>query len=190
MKCTRYEDTGWVCENHHGTKGDEVKTELWIAVYAAIAATAAFALNFRTWFEKQVRLNLTLMPDAVLFGGVPGNQEEDLMAVTVINRGGLTTTLTNLVVLRFDNAWKRWRVRPSASYLIPNPQVGSTGMIPCELDPGKKWTGIIRTRPDMIANVQDGTYCVGIYGTHRDRPHLIRIRKPHSKLPPNTKPLS
>lgn len=159
-------------------------------MYAAIVATAAFVLNFRTWFEKRVRLNLSLMADAVLIGGHGAEDERDLMAVTVINRGGQTTTLTNLVILRFDNAWKRWRVRPSKSFVIPNPQIGGTGTLPSELDPGKKWTGIIRKRPDVISDSQDGTYYAGIYGSHRDRPHLVRIPKPRSKLPPNTKPLS
>jgi hypothetical protein len=167
-----------------------MKPETWIAVYAAIVATAAFVLNFRTWFEKRVRLNLTLMPDAVLVGGLSEDTEKDLMAVTVVNRGGQTTTLTNLVVLRFDSAWKRWRIRPSKSYVIPNPQVGGTGVLPSELDAGKKWTGIMRKRADVIPDIQDGTYYAGVYGTHRDRPHLIRIPKPRSKLPPNTKTLS
>ncbi|MCK1708576.1 MULTISPECIES: hypothetical protein [unclassified Bradyrhizobium] len=165
-----------------------MKPETWIAVYAAIVATAAFALNFRTWFEKQVRLDLTLMPDAVLIGGL-GDDEKELMAVTVVNLGGRTTTLTHLVVLRFDNTWKRWRIRPSKSFFIPNPQAGGTGAIPFALDVGTKWTGIIRKRPDVIADVQDGTYYVGVYGTHQDRPHLIKIPKPRSKLPPNAKPL-
>ena len=171
-------------------KGSWGKAETWIAVYAAIVATAAFFLNFRTWFEKRVRLNLTLMVDAVLVGGIKQDDEKDLIAVTVINRGGQTTTLTHLVVLRFENAWKRWRIRPSKSFIIPNPQVSGTGVIPFELDAGKKWTGIIRRRPDVITNIEDGRYYVGIYGTHRDHPHLIRIPKPRSKLPPNTKPLS
>jgi hypothetical protein len=125
------------------------------------------------------------MPDAVLIGGLSEDTEKDLMAVTVVNRGGQTTTLTNLVVLRFDSAWKRWRIRPSKSYVIPNPQVGGTGVLPSELDAGKKWTGIMLKRADVIPDIQDGTYYVGIYGTHRDRPHLIRIPKPRSKLPPN-----
>jgi hypothetical protein len=111
-----------------------MKPETWLAVYAAIVATAAVILNFRSWFEKRVRLNLTLMPDAVLTGGFEEGTEKDLMAVTVVNRGGQMTTLTNLVILRFDNAWKRCRTRPSKSYIIPNPQVGGTGIIPFELD--------------------------------------------------------
>lgn len=164
-----------------------MRSETWIAVYAAIVATAAFVLNFRTWFEKQVRLNLSLISDAVLIGGE--STEKELMAVTVINRGGQTMTLTNLVVLRFDSPWKRCRMRPSQSYMIPNPQVGGTGVLPFELDAGKKWTGIIRKRPDVIPDIQDGTYYAGVYGSHQDRPHLLRIPKPRSKLPPNTKTL-
>jgi hypothetical protein len=166
-----------------------MKPENLIAIYAAIVGTAALILNFRAWFEKRVRLNLSLMPDAVLIGGDRGEDEKGLMVVTVVNRGGQTTTLTNLVVLRFDNRWKRWWVRPAKSYVIPNPQVGGTGSLPFELDPGKKWTGAARSRPDVISDVRDGKYCFGIYATHRDRPYLIHIPKPRPKLPPGTKAL-
>lgn len=164
-----------------------MKPENWIAIYAAIVGTAAFILNWRSWVEKRVRLHLSLMPDAVLIGG--DRDEKDLMVVTVVNRGGQATTLTSLTVLRFDNRWNRWRVRPVKSYFIPNPQVGGTGSLPCELDPGKKWTGAARSRPDVISDVRDGTYYFGVYATHRNRPYLIRIPKPRSKLPPDTKVL-
>ncbi|MGX9431789.1 hypothetical protein [Bradyrhizobium sp. LeoA1S1] len=163
-----------------------MKPENWIAIYAAIVGTAAFVLNFRTWFEKRVRLNLSLMPNAVLIGGCRQKDEKGLMVVTVVNRGGQTTTLTNLAVLRFDSLWKRWRISPSKSYVIANPQVGGTGTIPFELDPGKKWMGAAHSRPDVVPDILDGKYYFAIYATHRDRPYLIQIPKPRSKLPPGT----
>ncbi|MGY4369221.1 hypothetical protein ACVW1A_005286 [Bradyrhizobium sp. LB1.3] len=159
-----------------------MKPDNWVAIYAAIVGTAALILNFRAWFEKQVRLNLSLMADAVLIGGNQGEDEKGLMAVTVINRGGQTTTLTHLVILRFDNRWKRWRVRPSKSYFIPNPQVGGVGAIPFELEPGKKWMGAARSRPEVVTDVRDGTYYIGVYATHRDRPYLVHIPEARSKL--------
>jgi hypothetical protein len=167
----------------------EIKPENWIAIYAAVVGTAALFLNFRTWFEKRPRLYLSLMMDARVIGG-PEEHEKDLMAVTVVNRGGQTTTLTHLVVLKFDNGLKRWRVKPSKSYIIPNPQIGGTGNIPFDLDPGRKWMGIARSRPDVVPDLRDGKHCFGIYATHRDRPYLIRIPTlRRSKLPPNTKVL-
>ncbi|MET4042082.1 tetratricopeptide repeat protein [Bradyrhizobium sp. RT6a] len=63
-----------------------MKSETWLAVYAAVVATAAFGLNFRAWFEKLVRLNLSLMPDAILIGGHGADDDKNLMAITVINR--------------------------------------------------------------------------------------------------------
>jgi hypothetical protein len=155
-----------------------MKPENWIAIYAAIVGTAAFILNFRTWFEKRVRLNLSQMSDAVLVGGSGQEDEKSLMVVTVVNRGGQTTTLTHLAALRFDRPWQRWRVRPSKSYIIPNPQVGGTGIIPFELDPGKKWMGAARPRPDVIPDIQDGKHYFAVYAIHRDRPYLIHIPKP------------
>ena len=75
-----------------------MKSETWIAIYAAVVATSAFVLNFRTWFEKRVRLNLSLIADAALMGGSKVDDEGGLIALTVINRGGQPTTLTHLVV--------------------------------------------------------------------------------------------
>jgi hypothetical protein len=164
-----------------------MKPEMWIAIYAAVVATSAFALNFRTWFEKRVRLNLTIIVDAALMGGSKLDDEGGLIALTVINRGGQTTTLTHLVVLKFDNFWRRWRTRPSRSFIIPNPQVAGTGIIPSELDAGKKWTGIARKRPDIVPDLQDGKHYMGVYASNRDRPYLIRIPKPKpSPLPAGT----
>lgn len=165
-----------------------MKSETWIAIYAAVVATSAFVLNFRTWFEKRVRLNLSLIADAALMGGSKVDDEGGLIALTVINRGGQPTTLMHLVVLKFDNFWKRWRIRPSKSFIIPNPQVGGTGVIPSELDAGKKWTGIARKRPDIVPDLQDGKHFMGVYASNRDRPYLIRIPKPRaSVLPAGTK---
>jgi hypothetical protein len=73
----------------------------WIAIYAAIVATAALLLNFRSWYEKRVRLKLSLMPDAMIMGGFQERDEKGLMALNVVNRGGQSTTLMHLVVLGF-----------------------------------------------------------------------------------------
>ncbi|WP_212432109.1 hypothetical protein [Bradyrhizobium liaoningense] len=159
--------------------GDQTTT--WVALYAAIVSTAALLLNFRTWYEKGVRLHLSLMPDAILMGGGSNGDERDLMALTVVNRGGQSTTLTTLVVLRFDRPWQRWRVHPSSSFIIPNPAVAGTGQTPHELEPGKKWTGIARRRPDVIPNIDCGKYYIGIYASNRNKPYLVQIPKPKIK---------
>jgi hypothetical protein len=163
-----------------------MKIETLLACYAAIVATAAFALNVRSWYEKGVRLNLSLMSNAIMFTGAGEDEEKNLLALTVVNRGGATTTLTHLVVLRFENILARLRCRPSKSFVIPNPQPGTRPNIPFELDPGKKWMGLARRRLDVIPDIDDGKYFIGVYGTHRDRPHMVRIPEAKSKLPPGT----
>ena len=113
------------------------------------------------------------------------------MAVTVIN-GGQTTTLTNLVILRFDNAWKRWRVRLVKELRWSQTRKSAArGTLPSELDPGKNGTGIIRKRPDVISG-SDRTAPIMPEFTARTEtaPTSSEFLKPRSKLPPNTKPLS
>ena len=164
-----------------------MKPETWISIYAAVVATSAFFLNFRSWYEKGVRLKLSVMPDAMVVGGGSAMDQKNLVALTVMNRGGQVTTLTHCVVLKFDNPWKRLRVKPSSSFIIPNPQIGAGGNIPFELSPGKSWIGAAHKRPDVIADIANGSYYMGVYATNRDRPYLIKIPKPKDKLPAGTK---
>jgi hypothetical protein len=60
-----------------------MKIESFLAFYATIVATAAFALNVRSWYEKGVRLNLSLMPNAIMFTGIGENEEKNLLVLSV-----------------------------------------------------------------------------------------------------------
>ena len=61
--------------------------------------------------------------------------------------------------------------------------------LPGEVEPGKKWTGIIRQRPDVIPNLYTGNFYAGVFTTARDKPYLIRISQKKSQLPEGTKKL-
>ena len=87
--------------------------------------------------------------------------------------------------------WQRWRVKPTKSYVITNPQLkGLPRNVPGDLEPSKRWTGVIRKRENIALTLHDGRHYTGIYASHRDRPYLIRIPKSTSKLPEGTKAIS
>lgn len=92
--------------------------------------------------------------------------------------------ITNLALLEMTTLWERWRLRPRKSYIVPNPQLkGYPPNIPFDLEPAKKWTGVVRKRTDVIPNLHTGTFYIGVYASHRDRPYLSVIPKAKDKLP-------
>jgi hypothetical protein len=52
----------------------------WIAIYAAVIGTSAFALNVRAWFESKPRLHVSFIPDGVVVVGGPDVDETDLVS--------------------------------------------------------------------------------------------------------------
>ncbi|MBS4082945.1 MAG: hypothetical protein KGZ73_05295 [Rhizobiales bacterium] len=168
-----------------------MKPEAWIAIYAAIVATSALLLNFRNWLDSRPKLHLSLMVDGMTIGGGAGTDEKNLLILTVTNRGKETTVITHMVVFQMESWYQRWRIRPLKSYLIPNPQLkGYPHNIPSDVEPYKKWIGAIRDRQDIFAQLYNGTYYVGVYASHRDRPYLKLIPQRNRKLPENTESLS
>jgi|SRR5215216_6978396 len=100
-----------------------MKPEAWIAIYAAVVATSALLLNFRSWFEAGPRLHLSLMIDGMTIGGGPDLDEENLIILTVTNRGREPTMIVNMVLFKMESWYQRWAIRPLKNYVIPNPQI-------------------------------------------------------------------
>lgn len=157
-----------------------MKPDTWVAIYAAIVGTGALLLNFKSWLDSGVKLKLRLIPDGMIIGGGPNVDERELVILTVMNRGDASTEITSMVVLEFNSFWDLWRLRSKNSYAITNPQhKGYPPNLPSDLAAGKRWTGSIRQRPDLIPNLHTGKFYAGVYTTTRDRPYLVRI--PRSK---------
>lgn len=155
-----------------------MKPEAWIAIYAAIVATSALLLNFKTWLDSGVKLKLSVIPDGMIIGGGPEFDEKDLVILNVVNRGDATTMITSMVIFEVNSWYQLWRIRPESSYVVTNPQLlGYPPNLPSDLEQGKKWTGVIRQRADLIKNIRDGWHYTGVYTTARNRPYLIRIPK-------------
>jgi hypothetical protein len=157
---------------------DTIGPQTWVAIYAAIVATTAVLLNFKTWLDSGPRLKITVIPDGMTIGGGEQFDERDLIIVNVINRGNASAMITNLTVHQFDTCTQRIRNRPARSFVIANPQLkGYPPNIPADIEPSKRWTGAIRKRPDIVPEIHNGHYYVGISTTHQNRPLLKRIPK-------------
>ena len=145
-----------------------MKPETWVAIYAAIIGTSAFVLNLKSWWDSGVKLRLSIMADGVIIGAGPQYDEPNLVILTVTNRGDAPTVITNMILFEFRSSLQRWRTRPSKSYVIPNPQLkGYPPNVPGDLEPSKRWTGVIRNRDDLGINLHDGRHYTGVYASNR-----------------------
>ena len=155
-----------------------MKPEIWVSIYAAIVGTGALLLNFKNWLDSGARLFVTLISDGMIIGGDPEFDERDIIIVNVINRGAATTMITNLTLHQFSSRYTRWRFNPSSNFVVLNPQMkGYPQCIPSDLEPNKRWTGIVRNRPDVVANIRSGRFYVAVHASHRNKPYLIHIPK-------------
>jgi hypothetical protein len=159
-----------------------MKPEIWVSIYAAIVGTGALLLNFKNWLDSGARLFVTLIPDGMIIGGDPQFDEKDLIIVNAINRGAATTMVTNLTLHEFPSPYHRWRFDPSSNYVVLNPQLkGYPPCVPSDLEPNKKWTGVIRNRPDVVTDIHSGKFYAAVHVSHRDKPYLVHIPKRKAK---------
>jgi hypothetical protein len=153
--------------------------------YAAIVATLAFGLEVRRWLKERPKLDITLMPDAVMVtsGGSDEDErderDERFLVVNVVNLGGTSTTIEGLSLVEFTTFGRRWLRRPNRSFIVPQPQPkGYPINVPSELKPNERWTGIISKRSTEV-DIETGIFYAQIAATHSKRTTLKRIpRKP------------
>lgn len=149
-----------------------------VAAYAAIVATGALFLEVRRWMESGVRLSISVMPEAKMFGGY----QEDLntyLALTVTNRGEAPTTLTHVALFNYATFWHWLRRKPKNTAIVKNPGHQSGQHIPYLLEPGKMFHGLVNHDPQLKDWIDGGWLFVGVIGSHADKPKLIRVRKPN-----------
>ena len=159
----------------------------WVALYAAIVATTALLLNIRTWIEAGPRLKVNVIPDGMVIGGDAQFDETDIIIVNVTNRGRTPVLITNLLLWEMPTRYARWRRRPTRTFVVSNTSLkGYPPNIPSLLEPARVWIGVARRSQDIIPDLHDGNFYIGVCTSYRDKPILLRIRKPKAKSPANS----
>ena len=146
----------------------------WIAVLALVVASGALALEVRRWFESGPRLHLSLMADAVEF---PHGDGEPKLALTVINRGGASTTLTHMVGYVYPSRWAKYRHRPAYAGLV------NSSRIPSEIGINHTWMGMMNYAPKLSEARQKGQLYVGVIASHASGVFLVWVPPPRDDLP-------
>jgi hypothetical protein len=143
----------------------------WAAVYAAIVATAALALEIRRWFESGPRLRLSIISQARLYGGIVVD-ENDYLSVSVSNSGDRPTTVTNLCYHEIPNWWAARRNRWTRAAV----DTSATGSgVPFVLHTGTEWKALVKYDAAMMDWAKSGRLFVAVYFSHSGRPLLKKI---------------
>jgi hypothetical protein len=148
--------------------------------YAALVATAALWLEVRRSLKERPKLDIALMPDAVLYTSVRSDPDEtDLIVVNVVNVGGSSTTIDSLSLVEFTTFVRRWLRKPNRSLFVPHPELkGHPINVPSELGPNQRWTGIV-SKLSTPVDFETGMFYAQIAASHSKRSTLKRIpRKP------------
>ena len=91
-----------------------------VAVYAALVATMVFAWNVYVWRNSGPRLNVTATMNMLVIGGGADEEKKSFLIVRGTNVGSKKTTITNVVILSYDNIWQRFRNKPTWSAVFNN----------------------------------------------------------------------
>jgi hypothetical protein len=143
------------------------------AIYAAIVATAALALEVRRWFESGPRLSLTLIPEAKVYGGIVDDKNVYLHA-RVTNRGSMQTTITNFGLHEYKSIFHRWTMRAKKSAIVPVPK--NAQPLPYLLLPGTEWAGSTIYNEELRSWAESGKLFVAIYHSYSNYPIQRKVR--------------
>lgn len=149
-------------------------------------ALCVFVLELRRWFNEGVRLSMSVMVDAEIFGA--GQQEGNIyVAVTVTNRGNAATTITHMVLYDYPSQFalrlpsrlrRRFKSQRPNTFVVVNPILpGMPGQLPFVLEPGRNWQGMAVHTPELERMIQAGRLYVGVIGSHSDKALFQRVRR-------------
>jgi hypothetical protein len=147
------------------------------AIYAAVVATGALALEIRRWVESGPRLSISVMPEAEMYN-LPGMEGRPWLFATVTNRGNAPTTITHFG-LRYYGTWlDRIRSKPTWRGVVLHPHpIGTATNIPKTVQPGEIWQGGA-LHDGFEGKIGEGFLYVEIYASHANKPAIKRVRMP------------
>ncbi len=146
----------------------------WAAWWGAITATIVLGWDVYKWRQSKSNIRVSASPNMQTVNHATGRLESDKnICVEVVNNGDKLTTLTHLVVIHYANWLDRIRRKPSMQGVVTNP-LG--GRIPYELEPGKRWTGLIDQKDieEKTPNIVH-LYC-GVYHSASNKAKLARVK--------------
>jgi len=144
-----------------------------IAVYAALVATLVFAWNIYVWRNSGPRLNVTASMNMLIIGGSPEEESKTFLIVGATNVGSKKTTITNILIISYDNIWQRFRNRPSSTAIFNN--VGGWYPIPYVLDVGHNFSSKA-DQAGLVGKIRDSYFYAGVAHSFAKKPVMVRVK--------------
>lgn len=143
-----------------------------VAVYAAIVATAVLIWEVYKWFRSGAQLRSFIQPNMECVGG---RLEDDntYLVLNVKNVGTAPTTITNVTLHTFDNAWKRIRNIPTKSLVVLD---ASPMQLPHTLEVGKYALGMIKQTEELEQMSRTALLYCNVHHTFSEKPIVLRIQ--------------
>jgi hypothetical protein len=142
------------------------------AWWGAALASIVLAWDIYKWMTSGPRLVLNAKPNFQMVGDT---SEKKHVFVEVVNRGDQLTTLTHLAFYNYKTIIHRiLRRRHNHVVIIPMP---SGQGLPFELDPGKRWVGVVE-QDELFSHHKDGLIFAVIVHSGSNRDSICRVKRP------------
>jgi hypothetical protein len=147
-----------------------------IALYAAIVATGALALEVRRWFESGVHIKIDAAADMVLINVPDLEPDGSWVVVTVTNVGTSPVTITTLGIRRYRTRLHWIFRKPTGHGVVVNPDLpGHVPSIPRLLNPGERWQGFMKQTAQISTEINAEIFQVGVWCADRKSPRVRRV---------------
>lgn len=153
-----------------------------IAVWGAIAGTAAIVWDVIKWKKDGPRLEVSVNPNMQAIHPITRALDpRQLIQIRVVNIGSRPARVTTLVGYPFKSRIHRLLRKPAGGgFFIRQPD--SSAPLPVTLAPGDEWCGFI-DRKQALESVGDSVLYCGVEHTLAKKPVLARIN-PKELRPP------
>jgi len=153
-----------------------------IAVWGAIAGTAAIVWDVIKWKTDGPRLKVSVNPNMQAIHPITRALDpRQLIQVRVVNIGSRPAKVTTLVGVPFKSRIHRLLGKSAGGeFFIPQPEFAPA--LPVTLQPGDEWCGSI-DRKQALESVGDAVLYCGVEHTLAKKPVLARIN-PKELRPP------
>jgi len=150
-----------------------------IALYiGAFMGVVSFGWQVFRYFKEGPKLLVRVNQHMELVNTFQGPNGDELVSISAVNVGSQTTTVTHLVILRFQSRWGRILRRKCRVAFISSPK--GSGLT-YKLAVGDEWVGLMDQKDLDDTFHKGGTVYVGVYHTFGKGPCVVRVRPENQK---------
>jgi len=145
-----------------------------LAWLGGLTGPSAIVWDVYKWKRSGPKLLVRVSPNMAILGrGQVTNQRH--LIVRVANSGEKKTTLTTLALALYPSWWAQVRGKPSEQFAVPMPGGPGWRNLPCPLDPGEEWAGMVRQDQQIEQMCKKGRLYCHVYHALSKNPVGARV---------------